>query len=214
MSKLLIEDLQLEGKRVLMRVDFERACAVLEGTSRPAAAPRLSSSRARSCRASFTSARSRVKRITVRPITNGGIASMKQIVSALAVVVIVACLTLLRSYGGDEVQDARVQKGKLWYEKYCTPCHGAGGTPGSAVFAATKKPIDLRTYVQRNGGRFPSARWWDLVFSSRPSGVHADVWERVHNDQSETDEVERDVAAHGVVANIEMYVMSIQNKNK
>jgi hypothetical protein len=139
---------------------------------------------------------------------------MKHIVSGLAVVVIVGCLTPLRSYAGGEVQDARVQKGKLWYDTYCTPCHGAGGTPGSAVFAATKKPIDLRTYAQRNGGKFPSVRWWDLVFSSRPGGVHAEVWQRIRNDQSETAEVERDIAAHGVVANIEEYVMSIQNKNK
>ena len=140
--------------------------------------------------------------------------TMKPIVTGLAIVVIVGCLAPLRSYAGDEVQDARVQKGKLWYDKYCTPCHGAGGAPGSAVFAATKKPIDLRTYVQRNGGRFPSAKWWDLVFSSQPRGVHAKVWQRIRNDQSETDEVERDIAARGVVANIEFYVASIQNKNK
>ena len=134
--------------------------------------------------------------------------------SGLAVVVIVGCLTPLRSYAGDQVQDARVQKGKLWYDKYCTPCHGAGGTPGSAVFAATKKPIDLRTYAQRNGGKFPSVRWWDLVFSYRPGGVHAQVWERIRNDQSETVEVERNIEAHYVVANIEEYVVSIQSKNK
>ena len=89
-----------------------------------------------------------------------------------------------------------------------------GGAPGSAVFAATKKPIDLRTYAQRNGGKFPSERWWDLVFSYRPRGVHADVWERIRNDQKETVEVERDITAHTVVANIEFYVMSIQNTNK
>ncbi len=137
---------------------------------------------------------------------------MKQIVSGLVLVVIVGCLTCPRSYAADEVQDARVQKGKLWYDKYCTPCHGAGGTPGSAVFAATKKPIDLRTYARRNGGKFPSERWWDYVFSSRPGGVHAKVWQRIRNDQNETEEVERDISARGVVANIEMYVVSIQNK--
>jgi hypothetical protein len=38
---------------------------------------------------------------------------MKHIVSGLVLVVIVGCLTPLRSYAGDEVQDARVQKGKL-----------------------------------------------------------------------------------------------------
>ena len=139
---------------------------------------------------------------------------MKPIVTGLAIVVIVGCLAPLRSYAGDEVQDARVQKGKLWYDKYCTPCHGAGGRPGSAVFAVTKKPIDLRTIAQRNGAKFPSMRWWDYVFSSRPGGVHGEAWQRIRNDQNETDEVERNIAARGVVANIEFYVESIQNKNK
>ena len=139
---------------------------------------------------------------------------MKHIVSGLVLVVIVVCLTCLRSYAGDELKDGRAQQGKLWYDKYCTPCHGAGGAPGSAVFAATKKPIDLRTYAQRNGGKFPSERWWDLVFSYRPRGVHADVWQRIRNDQKETVEVERDITAHTVVANIEFYVVSIQNTNK
>ena len=134
--------------------------------------------------------------------------------ASLAVVLIVGCLTPLRSYAGDEVQDARVQKGKLWYDKYCTPCHGAGGSPGSAVFAGTKKRIDLRTSEQRNGGKFPSVRWWDLVFSSQPRGVHAEAWERIRNDQTETVEVERDITAHGVVANMERYVESIQSKKK
>jgi len=136
---------------------------------------------------------------------------MKQIVSGLVLVVVVGCVTPLQTYAGGEVQDARVQKGKLWYDQYCTPCHGAGGTPGSAVFAATKKPIDLRAYVQRNGGRFPTERWWDLVFSSQPRGVHAEAWERIRNDQHETGEVDRDIKARSVAAKIEFYVMSIQN---
>ena len=139
---------------------------------------------------------------------------MKQIVTGVAAVAIVGCVTSLPSYAGDEVQDARVQKGKLWYDKYCTPCHGPGGAPGSAIFAATKKPVDLRTIAQRNGGTFPSIRWWDFVFSSQPRGVHAEAWERIRSDQTETVEVERDVAAHGVAANIEYYVESIKNKNK
>ena len=139
---------------------------------------------------------------------------MRHIVSGLVLVVIVGCLTPLRSYAEGEVQDARVQKGRMSYDKYCTPCHGAGGRPGSAVFAVTKKPIDLRTIARRNGGTFPSMRWWDFVFSSQPRGVHAGAWKRIRNDQTETVEVERDVAAHGVAANIEYYVESIQNKKK
>ncbi len=135
---------------------------------------------------------------------------MKPIVIGLAFVLIVGCLTLLRPYAEAEVQDGRVQNGKLAYDKYCTPCHGVDGAPGSAVFASTKKPVDLRTYVHRNGGRFPTGKWWDVVFSSQPSGVHGKAWERIHNDPTATAEFERDIAARGVAANIEFYVMSIQ----
>ena len=93
---------------------------------------------AASCRASPTSARSRVKGMVVLPIADGGTGSTKQIVSALAVVVIVGCLTSLRSYAGDEGQDARVQKGKLSYDRYCTPCHGADNMPGGARRRSTR----------------------------------------------------------------------------
>ncbi|HVO23789.1 MAG TPA: cytochrome c [Candidatus Margulisiibacteriota bacterium] len=139
---------------------------------------------------------------------------MKHIVNGLALVLIIGCLTPPQSYAGDEVQDARVKQGKLWYDKYCTPCHGPGGAPGSAVFPTTKKPIDLRTISERNGGEFPSMKWWELIFSSHPSGVHGKAWERVRSDQTETGEGARDMAAHSVVANIERYVESIQKKNK
>jgi mono/diheme cytochrome c family protein len=147
---------------------------------------------------------------------------MKQIVAGVAAIMVVGCVTALRSYAGDEVQDARVQKGKSSYETYCTPCHGAGGAPGSAKFPGTKKPIDLRTYQQRNGGDFPSWRWWDVTFSPQPGAVHTEVWERIRNDQSEPEDGEtdrsreyvRDILSRGVVVNIEMYVMSIQKKSK
>ncbi len=137
---------------------------------------------------------------------------MKHIVTGLAVVMIVACVTPLRSDAGDEVRDARVQKGSVWYERYCTPCHGAGGGPGSAVFPDTSKPVDLRTYERRNGGSFPSWMWWDVTFGSQPGAVHTGVWERIRKEQREA--VDPDITARGVVANIEQYVRSIQHKNK
>jgi hypothetical protein len=58
--------------------------------------------------------------------------------------------------------------GRIWYEKYCTPCHGPGGAPGSAVFAKSKQPVDLRTYVQRHGGKFPSGDWLTVVMAEPP----------------------------------------------
>jgi hypothetical protein len=137
---------------------------------------------------------------------------MRRIVGVFTLALIAGCLTPPRSHAGEEIRDARIEKGKVWYEKYCTPCHGAGGTPGSAVFPVTMEPIDLRTIAQRNGGRFPSIRWWDFVFSSQPRGVHAKPWERIRNDQEDTGEARRDIAAHGVAANIEYYIESIQKK--
>ena len=147
---------------------------------------------------------------------------MKRVVACLVVVVIVSCVTGLRSHAGDEIVDARVQKGKSSYDTYCTPCHGAAGAPGTAVFPATKKLIDLRTYEQRNGGTFPSWRWWDVTFSPEPGAVHTEVWERIRKDQKEPEngltdrsrEYVRDIRSRGVVVDIETYVMSIQKKSE
>jgi hypothetical protein len=165
---------------------------------------------------------SRARRPTALSIPKGGTASMKQSVTGIALAVILAGLSSLPSYAEDEVQDARVQKGKVSYDRYCTPCHGPAGMPGSAVFPDTKKPIDLRTYQRRNGGKFPSWMWWDVTFSPQPGAVHTEVWERIRNDQTETRhgtsdrsrEHERDITARTAVANIEMYVMSIQDKDE
>jgi hypothetical protein len=147
---------------------------------------------------------------------------MKRIVTGLALVMVVGCLTAVRTYGGEEAQDARVRKGKLWYETYCTPCHSAGGAPGSALFTGTKKPVDLRTYAQRNGGKFPSMLWWDITFGLEPGNAHTKVWERIRSEQDEPQdgetersrELNRTIAARGVVGNIEMYVKSIQKESK
>ena len=46
----------------------------------------------------------------------------------------------------DQLQKARADAGRIWYDQYCTPCHGKGGAPGTAVYPDSKKPIDLRQY--------------------------------------------------------------------
>jgi hypothetical protein len=114
------------------------------------------------------------------------------------------------AHADDEVQQARTEMGRIWYQKYCTPCHGPAGAPGSAVYKATKQPVDLRDYVARNGGKFPSGRWLSVVFAPQPGGTHTDVWEKVKSAQPESPD--REAEARGVVATIAEYVISIQKK--
>ena len=59
-----------------------------------------------------------------------------------------------RARAEDELQKARSEAGHIWYDKYCTPCHGKGGAPGSAVYPedeGTSGPPHLRP-----------AQWWEI----------------------------------------------------
>ncbi len=114
------------------------------------------------------------------------------------------------AFAADQIDDALSTAGKVWYEKYCTPCHGAGGAPGTAVSQATKKPVDLRGYVQAHGGTFPAADWLAVIADARPGGPHAAVWEDIKKAQAGS--VQNDVAARGVLGSIARYVQSIQAK--
>lgn len=110
----------------------------------------------------------------------------------------------------DEVQKARVEAGRVWYEKYCVPCHGAGGAPGKAVYRANKQPVDLRSYVQRHGGTFPAADWIAAVYSDNPAHTHRKVWETLKRAQGVGEHPE--FGARGVVAVIADYIISVQTK--
>jgi hypothetical protein len=98
----------------------------------------------------------------------------------------------------------------VWYEKYCMPCHGAGGAPGEAVYGATKEPVDLRTYVQRHGGKFPANEWLAVIADIRPGGPHAKVWRTI--EQAQGGVAGKEAAARGVLGSIARYVVSVQTK--
>lgn len=114
-----------------------------------------------------------------------------------------------RTHAADDIDTALSTAGKVWYEKYCTPCHAAGGAPGTAAYAATKAPVDLRDYVKKHGGKFPAADWLAIIADTRPGSVHTAVWEAIQRDQSG---VAQEPAARGVVGQIARYVRSIQRK--
>jgi mono/diheme cytochrome c family protein len=110
----------------------------------------------------------------------------------------------------DQIDDALSDAGKVWYEKYCTPCHGPGGAPGKAVSRATKEPVDLRTYVQSHGGKFPVNDWLAVIADARPGGEHAKVWRTIK--QTQGGSAGKDTAARGVLGAIARYIMSVQTK--
>ncbi len=100
----------------------------------------------------------------------------------------------------------------MWYDKYCMPCHGKGGAPGSAVYPDSKEPVDLRVYVQRHGGKFPAGQWFSVVFGPQPGLTHhTDVWNKIRR-QYQTSTGSGNTAARGIVASIAEYVMSVQTK--
>ena len=106
---------------------------------------------------------------------------------ALVLAIGVVCASSRSGQARDDSMDkARAESGGVWYEKYCTPCHGPGGAPGDAVYRQSKKPVDLRRYVARHGGRFPAGDWLLIITGDVPSSVHTDVWKKIRDDQGGT----------------------------
>jgi hypothetical protein len=99
--------------------------------------------------------------------------------------------------------------GRVWYEKYCTPCHGVGGGPGDATFVASNQPIDLRTYVHRHGDKFPAGDWLMVVINRPPQNPHTKVWEDLR--RHEAGGIAEEAATRGKVKSIADYIMSIQD---
>ena len=121
------------------------------------------------------------------------------------------CVVPNRARAEDELQKARSEAGQIWYETYCTPCHGKGVAPGSAAYPKTKEPVDLRTYVQRNGGKFPAGEWIAIVGGSPRSPIHTDVWEKIRR-KHQTSAPSGNAEARGIVVSIADYVISLQTK--
>src|SRR5262249_60950891 len=121
-----------------------------------------------------------------------------------AALVISCCVIPSRARGEEHQQLTPGDYGRFWYEKYCTPCHGKGGAPGSAVFSDSKERVDLRVYVQRHGG-FPSSDWLAVVFGDPVTTVHSAVWQRIQKDKG-AETADGETAAHGTVAIIADYV--------
>ena len=111
----------------------------------------------------------------------------------------------------DELQKARGEAGRVWYDQYCRPCHGPGGAPGTAVYPDSKQPVDLRTYVQRNGGKFPAGAWIAIVAGSPRSPAHSEAWESIRR-QHQVTTASGDAEARGIVVSIAYYVMSVQSQ--
>ncbi|HVO23784.1 MAG TPA: hypothetical protein VMW56_09160 [Candidatus Margulisiibacteriota bacterium] len=117
-----------------------------------------------------------------------------------------------RAQAEDELQKARSEAGRVWYEQYCRPCHGQGGAPGTAVYPDNKQPVDLREYVQRRGGKFPAGDWLAVVFGPDPGRTHhTAIWQKVRREHK-MEGPSGDAVARGIVASIADYVITVQAK--
>ncbi len=116
-----------------------------------------------------------------------------------------------RARAEDELQKAQAEAGQIWYDSYCTPCHGKAGAPGSAVYRDSKQPVDLRTYVQRHGGKFPAGEWIAIVGGSPRSPVHTEAWDKIRR-QHQSSGLTGHAEARGIVVMIAEYVISLQSQ--
>jgi hypothetical protein len=101
---------------------------------------------------------------------------------ALSAAAIAIAISAVPVAAADKVRDqmldqAHVAAGRALYDRYCTPCHGPEGGPGSAVYRATDKNVDLRRYVARHNDLFPTYEWIAVVEHVDLASPHAAVWE-------------------------------------
>ena len=129
---------------------------------------------------------------------------------SLTIALIVAGIPSRVMCADNQLEQAHVAAGKVWYEKYCTSCHGQGGGPGSALYRDSDRPVDLRTYMKRNNGIFPAVEWMAIIEHVDLSAPHAGVWERIRTDQEGS--AGQGAVARGVVASIANYIISVQTK--
>jgi mono/diheme cytochrome c family protein len=102
-------------------------------------------------------------------------------------------------------------KGKLIYDRYCTVCHGKGGTgDGPLATELRTAPADLTRLAAKNGGVFPAetvARAVDGRGTTRAHGTpDMPAWGEIlsHTGGTEASSVE------SAVARITQYIWSIQ----
>jgi hypothetical protein len=132
--------------------------------------------------------------------------------SAAAIGLLIAGVRVAAAEAAADVllRQAHAAAGRVWYDKYCTPCHGPGGGPGSAVYRVGDKPVDLRRYVAGHQGQFPAHEWIAVVEHVDLTSPHADVWEQIRTAQAGTSA--QGAAARGIVVLIADYIISVQTK--
>lgn len=146
-----------------------------------------------------------------RPTVNERSDTRTRIVDVIAAAALMICCVVPSGARAQaEHPSPHGDNGRIWYGKYCTPCHGAGGGPGSAVFPDSKQAVDLRTYVQRHGGNFPRENWLAVVLGDPVTSAHSAVWEKIRADEGTA--ADGEIVAHGIVVTIADYVISIQAK--
>lgn len=103
--------------------------------------------------------------------------------------------------------------GKVMFESYCAPCHGADGKGhGPASPALKVQPVDLTLLTQNNRGKFPSAHLAAVLQFGSEMPAHGSaqmpVWGPILKNMDRGSDQQKQLR----IGNLTQYVESIQAK--
>ncbi len=113
--------------------------------------------------------------------------------------------------------ESRAAEGRVWFESYCTACHGVSGRgDGPVAKALSTPPADLTRIAAHNGGVFDGSAVGAFIDGRQRLAAHGSpdmpVWGRPLDDRrSEGFEAET-LLAPGTIFLIVEYLQSIQER--
>jgi mono/diheme cytochrome c family protein len=104
--------------------------------------------------------------------------------------------------------------GKQEYQENCVSCHGADGKGrGDLGQKLYKKPSDLTTISERNGGDFPFQRIFEIIAGDTPVAGHETIHMPEYAGRMKGDNFKRGYhQAHVRILQLTLYLESIQVK--
>jgi mono/diheme cytochrome c family protein len=111
----------------------------------------------------------------------------------------------------DKPDPVAAEKGKITYQRYCTPCHGQAGRGDGSLAGDLRTPVpDLTGLTRRNNGAYPFDRVVSLIDGRTPARAHGTsdmpAWGETFKKTEGTGASSPDAA----VRNLAHYIWSLQ----